>query len=171
MKKFNYILCLLFCTLIFCQKKSDNVKTSFSKDALSQKMTTVDGKKVAISEILNAHKGEIVMIDLWASWCQDCIKAMPRSKQLVVDNPNVTVLYFSLDKDEKPWKKGIEKHGLSDKQNFWFDEGWKNAFNNEIELDWIPRIMILDKEGNIALYSAISPDDVEIQKVIDQLNK
>ena len=170
MKKFNLILCLLFCTLLFCQKESNVSKKDFSAEALAQKITTIKGKKVAISEILKAHKGEIIMIDFWASWCQDCIKAMPKTKELVAKNPNVTVLYFSLDKKEDAWKRGIEKHQLSEKEHYWFDAGWKNKFNNEIGLDWIPRIMIIDQQGKIALYSAISPDDVEIQKAIDALN-
>ena len=171
MKKLNYLLCFLFCTLIFCQKKSSENKTSFSKEALAQKMTTIDGKEVAISEILKSHEGEIILIDFWASWCQDCIKAIPKTKELVANNTKVTTLYFSVDRKEDAWKNGIEKHGLSDKPHFWFDEGWKNAFNNEIELDWIPRFMIVDQKGNIALYSAITPDDAEIQKTIDRLNR
>ena len=171
MKKLNYILCLLFCTLIFCQKKSATAKTSFSKDALVYQITNMDGKKPTIGQILEWHKGEIILIDFWASWCQDCIKAMPKTKELVAKNPNVTVLYFSVDKEEAAWKKGIAQHGLSNKEHFWFDEGWKNTFNNEIELDWIPRFMILDKKGNIALHSAISPEDPEIQETIDRLSK
>lgn len=169
MKKFNYILCLLLCTLIFCQKKSESNKISFSKEALAQQITNAEGEKLKISEILKAHKGEIVMIDFWASWCQDCIKAMPKTKELVAKNPNVTVLYFSLDRKEDAWKRGIEKHELTEKEHYWFDEGWKNTFNNEIKLDWIPRVMIIDQQGNIALQSAITPEDPEIQKTIDEL--
>ena len=169
MKKFNLILCLLFCTLIFCQKETKHNSTTFSKEALTQKITTESGDKISIAEVLKANEGKIVMIDFWASWCQDCIKAIPKTKELVANNPDVVVLYFSLDRKEEPWKKGIIKHGLEGKLHFWFDEGWKNKFNNEINLDWIPRLMIIDQKGNIALSSAISPDDPEIQKTIDGL--
>ncbi len=169
MKKFKYIWCLLFCTLFFCQKKSVIEKKSFSQEALNQKITNFNGEKVNISKILKMHKGEVILIDFWASWCQDCIKAMPKTKKLVAKNPNITVLYFSLDKKEEAWKNGIEKHNLSEKEHYWFDEGWKNAFNNEIDLNWIPRLMLIDKHGKIALYSAISPEDPKIQETIDQL--
>lgn len=169
MKKVNLILCLLFCMLVFCQKESRSDKKSFSKDALSQKIMTENGDKISIAEVLEAHKGKIIMIDFWASWCQDCIKAIPKTKELVANNPEVVVLYFSLDRKEDPWKKGIIKHGLEGKSHFWFDEGWKNKFNNEINLDWIPRLMIIDQNGNIALSSAITPEDPKIQKTIDGL--
>lgn len=169
MKKINYILCLLLVTLVFCQKKPAEGKTTFSKEALSQKITSQDGNKLSIAEVIKANEGKIIMIDFWASWCQDCIKAIPKTKELVAKNPEVTVLYFSLDKKEDAWKRGIEKHQLGGKQHFWFDEGWKNTFNNEINLDWIPRMMIIDQKGKIALFSAITPEDPEIQKTIDAL--
>lgn len=171
MKKYTFLLVIFCFTLIFCQKTADVAKQNFSAEALAQKITTIEGKKVQISEILKSHKGEIIMIDFWASWCQDCIKAMPKTKEIVAKNPNVTVLYFSLDRKEDAWKRGIEKHELSNKEHYWFDEGWKNTFNNEIKLDWIPRMMIIDQKGNIALFSAITPEDPEIQKTIDRLNK
>lgn len=57
------------------------------------------------------------------------------------------------------------------KENYWFFEGWKNTFNDYVELNWIPRFMIVDQKSEIAQYYSISPDDPEIQKTIDRLKK
>lgn len=145
------------------------MKTTFSKDALKQTLTTQNGKKITIADILAKHKGKIVLIDFWASWCGDCVKAMPEAEKLKARNPKVDFVYLSLDRNEQAWKNGIVKHHLSGPENYWFSDGWKNDFNNYIELNWIPRYMVIDPAGNIAKYYAILPQDPEIQQTIDGL--
>jgi thiol-disulfide isomerase/thioredoxin len=112
-----------------------------------------------------------LVIDLWASWCRDCLKAMPKAKELEDKNPNVKFIFLSLDRNEEAWKKGLEKHDMTQKENYWFHVGWKNDFNNYIDLNWIPRYLVVNQKSGIAKYYAISPEDPEIQKTIDELSK
>lgn len=171
MKKFN-ILFLLFISMgLFAQKVPEINKSEFSKDALSQKITSLEGKKLAISEVLKKHEGRILIIDFWASWCRDCILALPASKELKEQNPEIDFVYFSLDRSHEQWKRGLEKYQIADQENYWFDEGWKNNFNNYIDLNWVPRFMVIDQTGTIAKYYAIHPNDPGIQKTIDELTK
>ena len=171
MKKFN-ILFLLFISMgLFAQKVPEINKSEFSKDALSQKITSLEGKKLAISEVLKKHEGRILIIDFWASWCRDCILALPASKELKEQNPDIDFVYFSLDRSHEQWKRGLEKYQIADQENYWFDEGWKNNFNNYIDLNWVPRFMVIDQTGTIAKYYAIHPNDPGIQKTIDELTK
>jgi thiol-disulfide isomerase/thioredoxin len=48
-----------------------------------------------------------LVIEVWASWCGDCVKAMPKLKDLQ-NNPNVSYLFLSMDKTADKWKAGIE---------------------------------------------------------------
>ena len=156
---------------LFAQKVPEINKSEFSKDALSQKITSLEGKKLAISEVLKKHEGRILIIDFWASWCRDCILALPASKELKEQNPEIDFVYFSLDRSHEQWKRGLEKYQIADQENYWFDEGWKNNFNNYIDLNWVPRFMVIDQTGKIAKYYAIHPNDPAIQKTIDELTK
>ena len=47
----------------------------------------------------------------------------------------------------------------------------KNRFNNYIDLNWVPRFIVISQEGGIAKYYAISPDDPELELTIDRLTK
>ena len=58
---------------------------------------------------------------------------------------------------------------MKEKENYWFASGWKNDFNNYIDLNWIPRYMVIDQKSDIAKYYAISPEDPKIQATIDKL--
>ncbi|MGZ5196453.1 MAG: TlpA family protein disulfide reductase [Kaistella sp.] len=169
MKKIFSILIVLISIGIFAQKVPQILKTEFSKEALAQKITSQNGKKLSVSEVLKQHEGKILIIDFWASWCRDCIVALPSTKELKQKNPEIEFVYFSLDRSHEQWKKGLEKYEIAENENYWFDEGWKNNFNNYIDLNWVPRFIIVDQKGAIAKYYAISPADPEMQKTIDAL--
>ena len=171
MKKLIIVLSFLFANFTIAQEVPKVLKTTFSKEALAQKVTNVSGKTITISKILEEHKGKILVLDLWASWCRDCLNAMPKAKELEEKNPEVNFVFLSLDRNLDAWKKGLEKHEMTSKENYWFSEGWKNNFNNYIDLNWIPRYLIINQKSGIAKYYAITPDDPEIQKTIDELSK
>ena len=169
MKKIFSVLTILISLGIYAQKVPQVLKTEFSKEALAQKITSQNGKKLTVSEVLKQHEGKILIIDFWASWCRDCILALPSTKELKEKNPEIEFVYFSLDRSHEQWKKGLEKYEIAENENYWFDEGWKNNFNNYIDLNWVPRFIIVDQKGAIAKYYAISPADPEMQKTIDLL--
>lgn len=163
-------LALLFVFVIgFGQEVPKDVKTKFTEEVLSQKIMSQNGKKVKISEVLKKYEGKILVIDFWASWCRDCILALPKAKELRKENPDVHFVYFSLDRSHAQWLRGLEKYNIKDNENYWFDEGWKNKFNNYIDLNWVPRFMVIDQTGKIAKYYSISPEDPELVKVIKEL--
>ena len=96
---------------------------------------------------------------------------MPATKALKEKNPAIDFVYFSLDRSHEQWKRGLNKYNIAEQENYWFDEGWKNNFNNYIDLNWVPRFMVIDQTGKIAKYYAIHPSDPDIQKTIDQLTQ
>lgn len=167
---FTFLMLSIF--TLGCSQKIPNVsKTQFSKEALHQKLENEQGKSITMQEILNQHKGKILVIDFWAGWCQDCIKALPKAEELEKNNPNVDFVFLSLERSKEGFDKSLERFSRKEKENYWFSTGWKNDFNNYVELNWIPRFMVIDQKSQIAKYYSISPEDPEIQTTIDKLLK
>src|SRR6476620_5680885 len=110
-------------------------KTEFSKNALNAKLENTAGKKVKFQNILKEHKGKSVVVEAWASWCGDCVKAMPKVKELQANNPEVDYVFVSMDKTPEKWKAGIEKHELKGDHYLAMD-GMKGIFGSAIDLDW-----------------------------------
>jgi thiol-disulfide isomerase/thioredoxin len=142
-------------------------KKEFSKESLSKKLITIDNVEVSFESILKKHQGKVTVIEVWASWCGDCVKAMPKVKEMQANNPNVDYIFISMDKAFDKWQGGIEKHGLKG-FHYWVTDGMKGEFGKSIDLDWIPRYIVLDKKGNIAIYRAIETD---FDKINAQLKK
>ncbi|MEO7978041.1 TlpA disulfide reductase family protein [Flavobacterium sp.] len=158
------ILLIAFATFS-CTKAQ---KSNFSEEALAQTLLSVDGSQVTFKDILEKHKGKTLVIEVWASWCGDCVKAMPKLKELQVKNPDVTYMFISADKTADKWKTGIEKHQLKG-DHFMMNDGMKGVFGKAIDLDWIPRYIIVDKTGKIVLYRAIETDFDKINKTLSNL--
>ena len=153
MKKSFILLALV--VLFSCV--SSTSKKEFSKEALSETLLSYDGAQVPFKEILKKHKGQNVVIEVWASWCGDCVKAMPKLKELQANNPKVSFVFISMDKTVEKWREGIVKHELNGDQ-YMANDQMKGKFATAIDLDWIPRYIIIDKNGKIVTYRAIETD-------------
>lgn len=143
-------------------------KNSFSKEALSEKLLTTTDRQVTFKEVLKKYKGKTLVIEVWASWCGDCVKAMPKVKALQAAHPEASYLFLSADKTADKWKAGIEKHEIKG-DHYLIPEGMKGSFGKAIDLDWIPRYIIVDKTGKIVLYRAIETDFDKIEATLQQL--
>ncbi len=162
MKKLTGIL-ILFLTLLSCKEQEP---TQFTHDALTDTFITLEGQEITFKSILEKHKGQVIVIDIWASWCKDCIAGMPKVKALQEANNNVVYVFLSLDKTQDAWKKGIAKYKVQG-NHYFMQSGWEGPFGKFVNLDWIPRYMVVDKAGNIALYKAIEADDSGLQAIIN----
>ena len=143
-------------------------KTEFSPEALASVMIATDKSETTFQKAIEANKGKIVVVDVWASWCGDCIKGLPKYKELQKQFPDVVYLNISMDRDWESWIIGAEHHLITG-QHFWAPEGMKGTFGSEIDLSWIPRYMVVDQEGKIALYNAKEADDTKIATTITNL--
>jgi thiol-disulfide isomerase/thioredoxin len=143
-------------------------KSDFIEEALVENLLAIDGTQVAFKDVLKKHQGKTILIECWASWCSDCVKAMPKVKELQANNPNVDYVFVSMDKTADKWKLGIEKYALTG-DHFMANDGMKGAFGTAINLDWIPRYIVVDKNGKIVLYRAIETDFETINSTLNSL--
>ena len=67
-------------------------------------------RKVALSDL----KGQIVILNFWATWCPPCVQEMPSLVQLqkTFKGKGVTVLAVSVDADESAYRKFLIDHGV-----------------------------------------------------------
>ena len=154
---------LLAITITSCAQK-----TTFNEAALNETFTNLDGKQIAFQEILKKYKGKTIFIDIWASWCSDCVAGLPDLKKLQSKEKDVVYVMLSLDKTAETWKLGIEKHNLK-AEHYFITKGWKpSEFCKSIDLDWIPRYLIVGKDGTIKMFKAIKFSDKKITKTIKE---
>lgn len=70
----------------------------------------LDGKPVSLSQF----RGNVVLLDFWASWCGPCIGNLPYLKKIKKETAGQPVVFvnLSLDSSDAAWRKAIEEHGI-----------------------------------------------------------
>ncbi|QTE23761.1 TlpA family protein disulfide reductase [Polaribacter cellanae] len=136
--------------------------TEFSKLALNDKAYTLSNEEISILEILSKYKGKKILIDLWASWCGDCMKNLPSVKNLQKEFPEVVFLFLSVDKSKRAWKNGITRFNIKG-EHYNLRKGMKDGeFVDFLNLGWIPRYLVIDEKGKIKLFKATRASDPDI---------
>ena len=154
------ILALLSFGLFFSCKNREE-KKEFTPEILAQSVQELSGQNSTFGDILEQHKGKKTVIDVWASWCPDCVKSLPKVAEYQKENPEVDFIFISVDEDTASWQNAVEKRmnekGIKGSQIL-MPGGWGrgkgSAFTEYIELDWIPRYILLDENGDIQVYYA-----------------
>ncbi|MXV77348.1 redoxin domain-containing protein [Candidatus Poribacteria bacterium] len=101
----------------------------------------LNGKEISIKDL----KGQVVLIDFWATWCGPCIKEMPKVKNTYAKfkDQKFAIIGISLDRSVDPLKTYIAKEELSWKQYWDQDRTVRNLFG----VKFIPTAVIIDGEG------------------------
>ena len=117
------------------------------------KALTPTGDTLALSNLVG--KTDYVLLDFWASWCPDCVAAMPALKQIYEKNKGkLEILGVSLDEDKEKWiKNGIEKFDLQWKQVSNLSK-WSDDIAKSYAVNSIPCIFLIDKNGKIVAAKA-----------------
>ncbi len=123
----------------------------------------------SVQELLTKLKGNVVLIDLWASWCVPCMEQLPFSKELAAyfDTRPFRVLYLSLDREYHLFDKASKKH-LPGKLNYNVVGNFDSPFAKMNKVKEIPRYMLIDKQGNFVTTTAPSPNDAALREMIQK---
>ena len=114
---------------------------------------TIDPKlngKQAWEKILATYKGEVVLIDFWATWCPPCRRAMKEIDAIKPALMKKGARFVYITGETSPmdtWKEMVPNiHGdhyrLTDKQ-------W-GELCNQMEIPGIPAYILINKDGSTA---------------------
>lgn len=143
MKKTLLILGLLLC--IITTSKAQVVGTDVGDIAPEIDLPDTKGNNVALSSL----RGDLVLIDFWASWCGPCTKEHPELIKLYNTYSGKFSIYsVSMDTKKALWTGAIAKQKLP-----WIQVSdlkyWQSPVIGDYMLQSVPLNFLIDKNGII----------------------
>ncbi len=108
-----------------------------------------------------AQRGNVVLVNFWASWCAPCQAELPALRQLADDyrGQRVQVLAVNVDNDPAAARRLLKKLGLSNSrlQVVW---DTKSKIVGAYNIPTMPSSYIVDKKGVVRfIHAGFRPDD------------
>ena len=104
---------------------------------------------------LSAHRGQVVMINLWATFCTPCVEELPYFDQLRAAHPDMEILAIHHLTGAKKAEKFLSDKGW-DHLSFAKDSKEKGLFDLVNGSEAMPQTIVLNPQG-IVIYNAQAP--------------
>jgi thiol-disulfide isomerase/thioredoxin len=136
--------------------KKNAEKSAEGKIAPDFTLKDINGNDFKLSSL----RGKTVVLDFWGSWCNPCIKSMPRMKQYYdkYKGHNFVVVSVNCSDTDVKWRNAVKANSMT----------WTNVFNPSADnennvsskygISAFPTMLIISPEGKI-LKKSIGEED------------
>jgi len=161
----------LLCVLVLSVSCSEN-KLDAQDESSTGKIEIHQVKPQTLSGLLEQHKGKVVYLDIWATWCGPCLREMPPSQSLKkeMEGQEIVFLYLSVDDNKHRWENTVEAKQIFG-NHYLASDAIVQELKENYGLSSIPRYMIFDKSGNVLNANAPRPSDAIVVSYLKDLVK
>jgi thiol-disulfide isomerase/thioredoxin len=124
----------------------------------------LDGKPLKLSD----HRGKVVVVCFWATWCGPCMAMVPHEREIVHRLAGKPFALLGVNSDEAGDREKARK-AVREKQMTWpswWDGGVRGAIQTAYDVPHWPMVYVLDAKGVIRY---IDVSGKELDKAVDTL--
>lgn len=121
-----------------------SIMVSFTSNAYAQEIVS---SKIALEQALNKHKGEVIYLDFWASWCGPCRKSFPWMNKIQnkYKQQGFSVISVNLDANKDLATKFLNEIPAS----FTVIYDPKGKIAKHFKIQGMPSSMLIGRDGKI----------------------
>lgn len=156
------LLFALLCSLVGCNSGSRPAKI----DSPAPDFVVQDGaRKVSLRD----YRGQVVVLNFWATWCGPCVEEMPSLVQMQsrLKDKGVTVLAISTDVDDAAYQRFLKTHGI----NLITARDGDQKSNTLYGTFKFPETYVIDRNGKIRrkFIGAVNWNEAEVNQYLSSL--
>lgn len=108
---------------------------------------------ILFEKIMQSHKGKVVYVDFWGTWCGPCMGEMPHVKKIKkhFKDKEVVFLYFANRTPKTSWENALKNFELTGPQSFHYNlpSDQQQMLERKFGINSFPTYMIFNKEGEL----------------------
>lgn len=107
---------------------------------------TIDGKELSLSD----YRGNVVLLEFWATWCGPCLPEIPHLKNLhsTYSGQDFKIIGISLDRESTKLEAFIREENMGWSQ-IHQAKRWQDEIPRLYNVYMIPRSFLIDRDGTI----------------------
>ena len=107
---------------------------------------TLDGGEFVLAE----HRGQVVVLNVWASWCAPCRSEAPVLVEVSEQEKDVQFVGLVTRDSESSARAFVDRFGLGYPQVVDADGAQQLLFRDNLPPQAIPSTLVIDKQGRVA---------------------
>lgn len=146
-----------------------SLTTDINKAPNDLKLRSFHSETITFNDLLKKHKGKVIYLDFWGSGCQPCIKQFEHAKKLeeLYKGKDLVQIYISSKQNREQWEKACRIYDKED-ESYFVTNRFSSKQLEKMDVKFIPRYMLFDKNGELVIEAAPRPDDKNLIKLIDK---
>jgi thiol-disulfide isomerase/thioredoxin len=130
--------------------------------------TTLDGKDLSLSDFA----GDVVVLNVWGSWCGDCREEAQALQAVYADNRTHGVQFIGLNTRDHDAEARAYEQSFGVGYPSLIDESGELqlAFHESLPFDSIPSTLVIDRDGRVAARILGSTSYTQLSGIVDQIS-
>lgn len=123
---------------------------------------------IKFNDLLEKHKGNVIYIDFWGSYCPPCLIQFKFSSELeqLYKGKKLVQIYISAEPDIKAWLTACKRYNLF-KESYFVENRYTSKQLEGLKIKYFPHYLIFDNQGKLVNEFAPRPSEKQIINLLD----